>query len=128
MEEPKKEEPKKEEPPKEEPPKEEPKKEPPPKTADAILAEADKLLIDGSVIFKEMVQASKQLPDDPAQLQAILKRQEEGTALFTRARETYLSVREKAPSEAKVDERLGKIEKILALLQKYGDGIKSKLK
>jgi outer membrane biosynthesis protein TonB len=130
----KKEEPKKEEPPKmeepkkEEPPKEEPRKEPPPKSVDVVLAEADKLLVDGSAIFREMVQASKQLPDDQGQLQALLKRQEEGMALFTRAREAYLSVKDKASPESKVEERLGKIEKILGLLQKYGDGIKSKLK
>jgi hypothetical protein len=128
MEEPKKEEPKKEEPKKEELPKEEPKKEPPPKSVDVVLAEADKLLVEGSVIFREMVQVSKELPDDPNQLKALLKRQEEGMALFARAREAYLSVKDKASPEAKVEERLGKIEKILGLLQKYGDGIKSKLK
>jgi hypothetical protein len=128
MEEPKKEEPKKEEPKKEEPPREEPKKEPPPKSVDVVLAEADKLLVEGSVIFREMVQVSKELPDDPNQLKVLLKRQEEGMALFTRAREAYLSVKDKASPEAKVEERLGKIEKILVLLQKYGDGIKSKLK
>ncbi len=131
-EEPKKEEPKPEppkpEPPKEEPKKEEPPKEPPPKAADAVLEGAEKLVIDGSVIFKELVEAMQQLPDDPARLKALLRRQEEAVALFTRARETYLSVREKAPAEAKVDEKLGKVEKILARLQNYGERIKSKLR
>jgi len=125
---PKKEEPPKAEPPKEEPKKEEPPKEPPPRTADKVLAEAEKLVIDGGVIAKELVEAMKQLPEDEARLKALLRRQEEAVSLFVKARETYLSLGDKAPPEAKVDERLAKIEKILALLQKYGDEIKSKLK
>ncbi len=116
------------EPPREERPKEEPPKEPPPKAAEAVLADAERCLIEGAPIFKELAEATRQMPDDETKLRALLRRHEEALALFVKAREAYLSVRDRAPEEAKVGEKIEKTEKILALLQKYGEAIKSRLK
>jgi hypothetical protein len=53
---------------------------------------------------------------------------ETAQAFFIKARDTYSSVKDDAPASADVAAKLTKIEKILELLQKAGDGIKSKLK
>lgn len=146
-EEPRKEEPKPEAPreePKPETPKEEPRKEEPkpaspqeestpaerPKgtSSDQRLAEANQLVIEASEIFRRLAESMKNLPEDPAALRALQRRQEEAQSLFVRAREAYLAAGPKGSPEASVDERIGKIELILTLLKKYGDAIKSKLR
>ena len=154
-EEPKPEEPKPEAPreegkkgePKPEPPGEEPKKEGPgtespreeskkeparedrlPGVPEPAWAEADRLVIEAGAAFRRLAEAMKNLPEDPAALRALLSLREEVFSLYVRAREAYVAARPMAPPEARVDERIGKIDLLLSLLQKYGDAIKSKLK
>jgi hypothetical protein len=113
-------------------PKEEPKPEPKPEPAkpkpETVLAEADKLLIDGSVFYKELGSAMSSLPSDNGKLKALLMKKETTQAFFTKARDSYLSVKETTPDPAKLEKRLGQIEVVLGRLQKYEEEIKSKLK
>jgi hypothetical protein len=110
-------------------PKEEPKPEPKPeKKVDVILAEADKLILDGTPMVKEILGATRNLPEDQEKLKTLAMKTETAQAFFLKARESYLGVKDAAPESANVPATLTKIEKILDLLQKASDGIKSKMK
>jgi hypothetical protein len=76
----------------------------------------------------EVLGAVKNLPDDLEKLKTLAMKLETAQAFFVKARDTYSSVKEEAPAASDVPAKLAKIEKILELLQKAGDGIKSKLK
>lgn len=114
-------------------PKEEPKPEikpeaKPEKAVDTVLADAEKLVIDGTPMVKEVIVASRSLPDDAEKLKTLAMKVETAQAFFIKARDTYASVKETAPASADVTTKMAKIEKILSILQNAGDGIKSKLK
>ena len=113
-------------------PKEEPKPEPKPEPAkpkvEVVLADADKLVIDGSLFYKELSAAMANLPGDAGELKALLVKKETAQAFFTKARDTYLGVKDGAPDPAKLEKRLGQLEVALTRLQKYEEEIKSKLK
>jgi hypothetical protein len=93
-----------------------------------ILDDAEEIVIGGSAGFRELAAAAKDLPTDPARLREVQKLAEEVTAQLTKAKETYVSVREKAPQGEKVDEKIAKIDKALGSLQKLRETIQSKLK
>jgi hypothetical protein len=120
-----KEEPKPEPKPEPEKPKEEPK---PAKKVDVLVAEADQLVLEGRPLAVEVLGAAKNLPDNVEKLKTLTMKLETAQAFFVKARDTYASIKDDAPAAADVAAKLGKIEKILELLQKAGDGIKSKLK
>lgn len=114
-------------------PKEEPKPEPKPepkveKKVDVVVAEADQLVLEGTPMAREVLAASKNLPDDTEKLKTLSMKLETAQAFFIKARDTYSGVKETAPPAADVAAKLAKIEKILSILQSAADGIKSKLK
>jgi hypothetical protein len=110
-------------------PKEEPKPEPKvERKVDVILADAEKLLADGTPLAKEILAATKNLPDDQEKLKTLSMKVETAQAFFVKARDTFASVKNEAPASADVATRMAKIEKILSILQNAGDGIKSKMK
>jgi hypothetical protein len=85
-------------------------------------------VIDGSQYYKELGTAVTNLPGEADKLKTLLMKKETAQAFFTKARDTYISVKESAPDPAKREKRIGQIEVVLARLQKYEDEIKSKLK
>jgi hypothetical protein len=110
-------------------PKEDPKPEPKAeKKIDVVLAEADKLVLDGFGMAKEVISASKNLPDDQGKLKTLSMKAETAQAFFVKARDSYAGVRESAPETADIAGKMTKVEKILALLQNASDAIKSKMK
>lgn len=114
-------------------PKEEPKAEPKPepkpeKKVETVMAEADKLIIDGTPLAKDVIAASRTLPSDPEQLKTLLMKLETAQSFFVKARESYSSLKDEASVPADLAAKLAKIEKILSILQNAADGIKSKMK
>ena len=110
-------------------PKEEPKPEPKAeKKSEVVLAEADKLVLDGSPYAKEVIGAARNLPEDPEKLKTLSMKAENAQAFFMKARDTYAGVREGAPESLDIAGKMAKIEKILGLLQNASDAIKSKMK
>jgi hypothetical protein len=123
-----KEEPKPAEPkPEPEKPKEEPKPEPKvEKKVDVVVAEADKLVLDGTPLAKDVIVGARNLPTDPEQLKTLSMKADTAKAFFVKARESYASVKDGAPESADVAAKMAKIEKVLALLQNAADAINSK--
>jgi len=113
--------------PKEEPKPAEPKPEPKvEKKVDVVLAEADKLVLDGTPMAKDVIGGARNLPTDPEKLKTLSMKAETAKAFFTKARETYAAVKDSAPESADVAAKMAKIEKVLALLQTAADAIDSK--
>lgn len=113
--------------PKEEPKPAEPKPEPKvEKKVDVILAEADKLVLDGTPMAKDVIGGARNLPTDPEKLKTLSMKAETAKAFFVKARETYAGVKDSAPESADVAAKMTKIEKVLALLQNAADAIDSK--
>jgi hypothetical protein len=110
-------------------PKEEPKPEPKAeKKVDLVVADADKLVLEGTPMAKDVIVGARDLPTDPEKLKTLSMKAETAQAFFVKARETYTEVKDTAPASADIPGKLTKIEKILELLQKAGDAIKSKMK
>jgi hypothetical protein len=108
-------------------PKEEPKPEPKvEKKVDVVLAEADKLVLDGTPLAKDVIGGARNLPTDPEKLKTLSMKAETAKAFFVKARETYAGVKDSAPESADVAAKMAKIEKVLALLQNAADAIDSK--
>jgi hypothetical protein len=113
--------------PKEEPKPAEPKPEPKvEKKVDVVLAEADKLVLDGTPMAKDVIGGARNLPTDPEKLKTLSMKAETAKAFFVKARETYAGVKDRAPESADVAAKMAKIEKVLALLQNAADAIDSK--
>lgn len=103
---------------------------PPPPAVNRVevaLADANQKVSQGTTLFRELIGATKNLPDDPAQLQAILGKNQNATALFNQAKVTYSGVRAQAPDPAEIDGRIGRIDKVLSLLSKYDERIRAKM-
>jgi len=92
-----------------------------------VLDEAEKFVIEASVIYRELA-ATREIPPEAAKKRELLRKSDEAAALFTRARETYGTVKDRAPAEAGLEEKLGKIEKVLVSIVKYQETIKGTLK
>ncbi len=112
-------------------PKEEPKPEPKPepkveKKVDVVVAEADKLVLDGTPLAKDVIGGARNLPTDPEKLKTLSMKAETAQAFFVKARDTYASVKDSAPASMDVAAKMTKIEKVLALLQNAADAINSK--
>jgi hypothetical protein len=108
-------------------PKEEPKPEPKvEKKVDVVVAEADKLVLDGTPLAKDVIGGARNLPTDPEKLKTLSMKAETAQAFFVKARDTYASVRESAPESSDIAAKMAKIEKVLALLQNAADAINSK--
>jgi hypothetical protein len=110
-------------------PKEEPKPEPKAETKpkiDTVLAEAEKLVLDGSPMAKEVIGAARNLPADPEKLKTLSMKAETAQAFFVKAKDTYIGIKDGAPEAADIPGKIAKIEKILALLQNAAEAINSK--
>lgn len=108
------------------PPPEPPKPKEP--TPAEIVQKADQDVIKAQGLFVPVFQAiSAGLPDDPEQLNALLKKNGEAISLLVGAREAYSGVQEKAPNPSEVADSLKKLETVLGILQNYEKEIKSKL-
>lgn len=115
--------------PKEEPKPAEPKPEPKvEKKVDVIVAEADKLVLEGSPLAKDVIVAARNLPSDPEKLKTLSMKAETAQAFFVKAKDSYVGVKDTAPDPAYIGAQLTKIDKILALLQSAADAINSKRK
>jgi hypothetical protein len=106
---------------------EKPKEEPKAKI-DVVLAQGDKLVLDGSPMAKDVIGAARNLPSDPSKLKTLSMKAETAQAFFVKAKDTYIGVKDLAPESADVAGKLAKIDKILALLQNAADAINSKMK
>ena len=95
---------------------------------DAELAAAEARVMGGSALFRELAEAMRALPPEREALQKLLDKKERAATLLLSARETYTTVKPSAPAEAKLDEKLTKIEKVLELLARYGQQIEAKTK
>ncbi len=93
-----------------------------------ILDDAEETVIGASATFREVVAASKDLPPEPARLRELQQRCDEVTAQLAKAKEGYVSVRDRAPAQAGVEEKVVKIDRALAALQKIRDAVQAKLK
>ncbi len=100
---------------------------PPGPKGEEILAKADEMLVEALQLFGEVSSAAKELPEEREALQGLLKKGEDAVILLTAARQKYAAARERIADPSKADERIGRIEKMLARLQKHVDGIKSRL-
>jgi hypothetical protein len=92
------------------------------------LDDAEDIVINGSVTFKELAQAAPNLPTDRGQLRGLLERSDEVTAQFQKARATYVTVKEKAPQLPGLDEKIAKLDKALGSLQKMQEALRARLK
>ncbi|HXG62252.1 MAG TPA: hypothetical protein VNO22_12795 [Planctomycetota bacterium] len=105
----------------------EPPRPPEPPPAE-VLARADALVKESSSLALRVIQAAGALPEAEDALRALLDTCERAIDGLGRAREAYRSVRDKASDPAAIDAGLGKIEKLLGILQNHRDAIKSKMK
>ncbi|HVR84950.1 MAG TPA: hypothetical protein VMU54_11610 [Planctomycetota bacterium] len=104
-------------------PKEEPKA-----RIDGVLAQGDKLVLDGSPMAKDVIGAARSLPSDPDKLKTLSMKAETAQAFFVKAKDTYLGIKDIAPESADIPGKIAKIDKILALLQNAADAINSRRK
>ncbi len=93
-----------------------------------ILARAEQDLIDGSAIFRKIADAVREPPADAERLADLLGMVERSRALFARAREAYLSVKDRAPHQAKVEDRLAKTERIISSLARTEEELRARRK
>jgi len=105
----------------------EPKPEPKAKI-DVVLADADKLVLEGFPMAKDVIGASKNLPSDPDKLKTLSMKAETAQAFYVKAKDTYTGIKDIAPESADVAGKIAKIDKILALLQNAADAINSRRK
>jgi hypothetical protein len=106
---------------------EKPKEEPKAKV-DVVLAEGDKLILEGRPMAKDVIDAARNLPSDPEKLKTLSMKAETALAFFVKAKDTYIGIKDVAPESADVAGKIAKIDKILALLQNAADAINSKRK
>jgi hypothetical protein len=93
-----------------------------------VIDDTEDLVIGASATFREVVTASRELPSEPPKLRELLQRCDEVSAQLGKAKETYGSVRERAPQAAGVDEKLSKIDRALAALAKIRESVQQRLK
>jgi len=105
----------------------EPKPEPK-ASIDVVLADGDKLVLEGSPMAKDVIVASRNLPADPEKLKTLSMKVETAQAFFVKAKDTYTGIKDIAPESADVAGKIAKIDKILTLLQNAADAINSKRK
>ncbi len=108
-------------------PKPEPEK-PKEKPIDVILGEAQKAVIEGAGLARQITEGLASPTLDAEQLKTLLAKKEVAVSYLTQAKETYTVNKDKAPDPAAIEKRLVLIEKVLANLQKYEEEIKSRMK
>lgn len=109
------------------PPPAEPPRPPEPQPGE-VIARADALVKESSELALRVIRAAGSLPEAQDALRSLLETCERAIDGLSRAGEAYRSVRDKAPDPAALDRSLGRIEKLLGILQNHREAIKSKLK
>jgi hypothetical protein len=93
-----------------------------------LLAEAEQSTIEGGALLREVIEAMKDPPLVPERLRVLLGKSESASSLLVKAREGYVSAKDKAADPAPIEEKLGKLARALELAAKYAESIKSRLK
>ncbi len=81
--------------------------------------EADDLVVQGSVLFRQIAGAMANPPQDPAGSEALLNKTKEAIATLEKAKELY-----KTLDDASLAPRIGKIDQIVGLLRGYEEKLK----
>jgi hypothetical protein len=94
---------------------------------DTLLAEADRLKLHGWVLLREVIQAMKTPPEEQEKLKMLFLDLESASALLTKSREMFLSVKEKASDPASIDETVSILGRVLDIAARQSVSIKSRL-
>jgi DNA-binding protein H-NS len=94
----------------------------------ALLAEAERLKVEGWVLLRDVVVAMKTPPEEQETLKTLFLKVDSATALLTKAREGFLSAKEKASDPASIDETISILGRVLGIADRYSESIKSRLK
>jgi hypothetical protein len=94
----------------------------------AVLAEAERLKVEGWVLLQEVLIAMKERPDAPETLKQLYLQLESATALLSKSRDTFLSVKLKVSDPASIDETVAIIGRVLDIAARHTESIKSRLK
>lgn len=100
-----------------------------PKTAttDTLLAEAQRLKVEGWVRLRDVVEAMKSPPADPEELKTLFLNVETATALLTKSRTVFLSAKEKGPEQASIDETVWVLGRVIDIADRYTESIRSRM-
>lgn len=94
----------------------------------AALAEAERMKLEGWVLLREVIEAMKDRPEAPEALKSLFLNLESATALLTKSREVFLSVKEKAPDPASIDETVSILDRLLDIAARHLESVKPRLK
>jgi hypothetical protein len=94
----------------------------------AVLAEAERLRLEGWVLLREVIEVERDRPEAPETLKELFLKLETATALLTKSREGFLSAKEKASEPASIDETLSLVGRVLDIATRHLESIKSRLK
>ncbi len=106
---------------------------PKPATAEArpdrpLLAEAERMKVEGWVLLRDVVVAMKAPPEEQETLKTLYLKVDSATALLTKSREGFLSAKEKASDPTSIDETISILGRVLEIAAGYAESIKSRLK
>jgi hypothetical protein len=93
-----------------------------------LLAEAQRLKIEGWVLLRKVVVAMKTPPEDPEALKDLYLDLDSASALLTKSREVFLLAKGKASDPESVDEIISILGRVLDIAARHGELIKSRLK
>jgi hypothetical protein len=82
----------------------------------------DECVVQGTTLFREVADGAKNPPDDPAKVQALLKKDADAIAALEKAKEYYAQM--PAGADPGLEARLKKIDQIIGLLRHYADQLK----
>jgi len=93
-----------------------------------LLAEAERLKIEGWVLLREVMEAMKTPPPEPDKLKTLFLDLESATALLTKSREVFLLAKEKGSDPASIDETISILSRILDIAARHMESVKGRLK
>ena len=93
-----------------------------------LVAEAQRLKVEGWVLLRKVVVAMKAPPEEPERLKDLYLDVDSATALLTKSRETFLSAKEGASDPASIDETVSILGRVLEIAARYLEDIKGRLK
>jgi hypothetical protein len=93
-----------------------------------LLAEAEKLKVEGWALLREVIVAMKTPPDDPEALRTLFLDLESASALLTKSREVFLLAKEKGSDPAAIDETVSILGRVLDVAARHLESIRTRLK
>jgi hypothetical protein len=93
-----------------------------------VIDDAEVLVIGASTTFRELLGTAKEPPAQAAAAAELVRRCDEVGAQLGKAKDLYASVRDRAPQAAGLDEKISKIDKALAALQKIREPLSQRAK